>query len=194
MLKLKLQYFGHLTQSWLIGKDLDAGKDWGRRKWGWQRIRWLDGIINWWVWASSGRWWKTGKPGVLQSMGSQGVAHDWAAEQQLSSPHHLIYNSAYLVQFNRSVVSDSLRPHRLQHARLSCPSPVHRAYSNSCPPSQWCHFILCRLLLLLPSIFPSISIFSSESVLCIRWQKYWSFSFSISLSSECSELISFRID
>ena len=105
-----------------------------------------------------------------------------------------IYNSAYLVQFNRSVVSDSLRPHRLQHARLSCPSPVHRAYSNSCPPSQWCHFILCRPLLLLPSIFPSISIFSSESVLCIRWQKYWSFSFSISLSTECSELISFRID
>ena len=56
------------------------------------------------------------------------------------------------------------------------------------------HLILCRLLLLLPSIFPSIRVFSSESVLCIRWPKYWSFSFSISPSSEYSGLIFFRMD
>ena len=56
------------------------------------------------------------------------------------------------------------------------------------------HLILCRPLFLLPSIFPSISVFSNESVLCIRWPKYWSFSFSISPSSEYSGLISFRID
>ena len=56
------------------------------------------------------------------------------------------------------------------------------------------HLILCRLLLLLPSIFPSISIFSNESVLRIRWPNYWSFSFSISPSNEYSGLISFRID
>ena len=55
------------------------------------------------------------------------------------------------------------------------------------------HLILCPLLLL-PSIFPSIRVFSKESVLCIRWPKYWSFSFSISLSNECSGLISHRID
>ena len=55
------------------------------------------------------------------------------------------------------------------------------------------HFILCRPLLLLPSIFPSIRVFSSESVLCIRWPKYWSFSFSISHSNKYSGLISFRI-
>ena len=54
--------------------------------------------------------------------------------------------------------------------------------------------ILCRPLLLLPSIFPSIKVFSNESVLHIRWPKYWSFSFTISLSNECSELISFRMD
>ena len=54
--------------------------------------------------------------------------------------------------------------------------------------------ILCRPLLLLPSIFPSNRVFSKESVLCIRWPKYWSFSFSISLSNEYSGLISFRID
>ena len=56
------------------------------------------------------------------------------------------------------------------------------------------HLILCHCLLLLPSIFPSTRVFSSESVLCIRWPKYWSFSFSISPSNEYSELISFRMD
>ena len=56
------------------------------------------------------------------------------------------------------------------------------------------HFILCHTLLLLPSIFPSIRVFSKESTLCIRWPKYWSFSFSISPSNEYSGLISFRID
>ena len=56
------------------------------------------------------------------------------------------------------------------------------------------HLILCCLLLLLPSIFPSISVFSNESALCIKWPKYWSFSFSISPSNEYSGLISFRIN
>ena len=56
------------------------------------------------------------------------------------------------------------------------------------------HLILCCLLLLLPSIFHSIKVFSKESALCIRWPKYWSFSFSISPSNECSRLISFKID
>ena len=56
------------------------------------------------------------------------------------------------------------------------------------------HLILCRPLLLLPSIFPSIRVFSKESVLCIRWPKYWSFSFNISPSKECSGLISFEVD
>ena len=56
------------------------------------------------------------------------------------------------------------------------------------------HLILCRLLLFLPSIFPSIRVFSKESVLHIRWPKYWSFSFSISPSNEYSGLISFRMD
>ena len=56
------------------------------------------------------------------------------------------------------------------------------------------HLIFCRPLLLLPSIFPSIRFFSNESALCIRWPKFWSFSFRISLSNEYSGLISFRID
>ena len=100
------------------------------------------------------------------------------------------------VQFSRSVMSDSLRPHGLQYTRLPCPSPtpeltqthVHRV-SDTCN-----HLILCRPLLLLPSIFPSIRVFSNESILFIRWSKYWSFSFSVSPSNEYSGLISFRMD
>ena len=94
-------------------------------------------------------------------------------------------------------MSDSLRHHGLQHTRLPCPSPSPRVCWNSCPLSQWCHpthLILCCPLLLLPSVFPSIKVFSNESVLCIRWPKHWSFSFSISPPNEYSGLISFRMD
>ena len=64
--------------------------------------------------------------------------------------------------------------------------------TESVMPSN--HFILCRPLLFLPSIFPSMRVFSNESALYIRWPKYWSFSFSISASNEYSGLISFRMD
>ena len=96
------------------------------------------------------------------------------------------------VQFSCSVVSDSLQPHGLQHARTPYPSPTPRTYSNS----RSCHptIILCYPLILPPSVFPSIRVFSNESVLLIRWPKHWSFSFSISPSNEYSGLISFRID
>ena len=102
------------------------------------------------------------------------------------------------IQFSRSVVSDSLWSHWRQHTRLPCPSPTPRAYSNSYPLSHWCHptthLILWHPILLLPSIILSIRVFSNESVLHIRWPKYWSFSFSISPPNEYSGLISFRID
>ena len=100
------------------------------------------------------------------------------------------------VQFSCSVMYDTLRLHGLQHSRLPCPSPTPRTCSNSCPLSQWCHRIISSFypFLLLPSIFPSIRVFSKELALRIRWPKYWSFSFSISSSDEYSGLISFRID
>ena len=101
----------------------------------------------------------------------------------------------YSVQF--SPVSQScltLWSHGLHHARLPCSSPSPRVVSNSCPLSQDVHLILCRPLLLLPAIPPSIRAFANESVLCIKWQKFWGFSFSISPSNEYSEMISFRID
>ena len=95
------------------------------------------------------------------------------------------------VQFSRSVVSDSLWPHGLQHARLPCPSLPPRAYSNSCSLSQWFHpaISLCHPLLLLPSIFAGIRVFSNEWVLQVRWSKYWSFSFIIHPSNEYSGLV-----
>ena len=74
----------------------------------------------------------------------------------------------------------------------NCQSSPKPMSIESVMPSN--HLILCRPLLLLPSIFPSIRVFSNESALCIRWPKYWSFSFSISLSNEYSGLISFRMD
>ena len=84
MLKLKLQSFGHLiwrTDS--LEKPLMLGKIEGRRRRGWQRMRWLDGIseTRWTrVWVNSGSWWWTGRPGVLQFMGLLRVGHDWATE------------------------------------------------------------------------------------------------------------------
>ena len=91
-------------------------------------------------------------------------------------------------------MSNSLQPHESQHARPPCPSPTPRVPTNSCPLSRWCHPAIssCRPLLLQPPIFPSIRVFYNESVLPIRWSKYWSFN--ISPSNEYSGLISFRID
>ena len=101
------------------------------------------------------------------------------------------------VQFICLVMSTSLRPHGLQHARPPCPSPTPRVYSNSCPLSWWCHPTISSSghpLLLLPSVFLSIRVFSNESALRMRWPKNWSFSFNISPSNEHSGLVSFRMD
>ena len=91
-------------------------------------------------------------------------------------------------------MSNFLQPHGLQHARLPCHQFTEVAQlmcTELVMPSN--HLILCCPLLL-PSIFPSIRVFSKELVLCISWPKYWSFSFSISPSNQYSGLISFRID
>ena len=100
------------------------------------------------------------------------------------------------VQFSRSVVSNSWRPHGPQDARLPDPSPTPGVHPNPCPLCRWCHSTIsfCHPLLLLLSNLPSIRVFSNESALRIRWPKYWSFSFSISPSNEYSVLISFRMD
>ena len=86
--------------------------------------------------------------------------------------------------------------HGLQHNRLLCPPLYQRVCSNSYPLSPWCYPTIssCHPFLLLPSIFPSIRVFSNETALHIRWLKYCSFSFSISPSNEYSGLISVRIN
>ena len=128
----------------------------------------------------------------------------WKTSVPLITLQYLFINkSTYMawekfssVWFTGSVMSNSLWPHEVQHARPPCPSPTPGVYPNSCPlvmPSN--HLMLCRPLLLLPSIFPSIRVFSNESALSIRWSKYWSFRFSISLSNKHTRTeISFRMD
>ena len=93
-------------------------------------------------------------------------------------------------------MSNSLWPHGLQHDMFSYPSTTPGTCSNVCPSTWWCHPTIssCHPLLLLPSVFPSIRVFSNESVVHNRWPKCWSFSFSISPSNEYSGLISFRMD
>ena len=92
-------------------------------------------------------------------------------------------------------MSDSLRPHGLQLTRLPCLSPTPRTCLNSCPLSWWCHPTISSSVAPFSSClqsFPAIRVFSNESILHIRWPKYWSFS--ISPSNEYSALISFRMD
>ena len=114
----------------------------------------------------------------------------WIAEILLPLQHSVQYSSV-------AQLCPTLQPHRLQHTRPPCPSPTPRVYSKlmsieSVMPSN--HLILCCPVLLLPSIFPSIRVFSNKSAFRSRWPKYWSFSFNISPSNEHSGLISFRID
>ena len=99
-------------------------------------------------------------------------------------------------QFSRSVVSDSATPwttaHQVSLSITNSRSLPKLMSAESVMPSN--HLILCGHLLLLPSIFPSIRVFSNESALHIMWPKYWSFSFNINPSNEHPELISFRMD
>ena len=128
----------------------------------------------------------------------QGIFPTQESNQGLLHCRQILYQLSYQgisVQFSHSVVSDSLRPHGLQHTRLPCPSLNSQSLLKlmsieSVMPSN--HLILCRHLLLPPSIFPRIRVFSNESLLCIRWPEYWSFN--ISPSNGYSALISFRMD
>ena len=124
----------------------------------------------------------------------------WLPNSPCSLNSHILFLDSWFSSNTKvhlsSVMCDSLRPHGLQHTRPPCPSPTPGAYKlmfiELVMPSN--HLILCHPLLFPPSIFPSIRVFSNESVLHIRWPKYWSFSFNISPSNEYSGLISLRMD
>ena len=100
------------------------------------------------------------------------------------------------VQFSRSVVSDSLRPHESQHARPPCPLPTPGVHPNSCALSRWCYPAISSSVVPFSSAPtpPRIKVFPNESTLHMRWPKYWSFNLSISPSNEHPGLISFRMD
>ena len=101
------------------------------------------------------------------------------------------------VQFSCSVVSDSLQPHGLQHARSPCPSSTPRAYSNSCPLSRWCHPTISSSVIPFSSClqsFPASGSFQMSQFFISGGQSIKSFSFSISPSNEYSGLIYFRMD
>ena len=146
MVKPKLQY---LATWW---KELTHWK----RPWCWERLKvrgegdnrkwdgWMVSLTQWtWVWVNSGSWWWTGRPGMLLSMGSQRVRHDWVTELNWTMLNHYTVHLKLRkilssVQFSHSIVSDSSRPHGPQHARLPCPSPTPRVYSTSSPLRWWC--------------------------------------------------------
>ena len=131
-------------------------------------------------------------PGDLPHLGIKPCSSAFQADSLLSE----LPGKPSSVQFSYSAVSDSATPWTIAcQASLSITNSRRLLKLMSIQlvmPSK--HLILCHPLFLLPSIFPGIRVFANESVLCITWPKYWSFSFSISPSNECSGLISFRMD
>ena len=132
-------------------------------------------------------------------------------ENEMVNVYHRVDNvfAVVSVQLSHLVVSNSLRPHGLQHTRPPCPSPIPGVYTNSCPLSQWCHTTVSSSVVPIFHLqsFPDqclffffllyntvLVVFSNESALRVRWPKYWSFSFHFSPSNEHSGLISFRMD
>ena len=191
MLKLKLQYFGHLMQrADSLEKTLMLGKIEGRRKRGWQ-----DEMFGWHHQFSGHELGKTQGDGKWACWGLF-PPHDgavWEGKMEMGPMWRTDWWR--LLLFHHCCVWLFVTPWAAAcQASLSFTiswSLLKLMSIEPLMPSK--HLILCHPLLL-PSIFPSIRVFSIESALHIRWPKYWSFSFSISLSSEYSGLISFRTD
>ena len=171
MLKLKLQYFGHLMRrADSFEKTLMLGKIEGRRR-GRQRMRWLDGITD----------------SVDMGLGRfQQLVMDreaWHAALQFSS--------VQLLSRVQLFATPQIAAHQATLSIINSRSSLRLISIELVMPCS--HLIFCHPLLLLPPIPPSIRVFSNESTLCMRWPKYWSFSFSIILSKEHPGLI-FRMD
>ena len=132
----------------------------------------------------------------VSCIGRQVLYHQCHLERPLGHLTKVIIESKCSYYSVQLCLTQSLWPHGLQHARLPCPSPTSIACSHSCPSSWWYHPTISSSVV---PFFSRLQSFSAsgpflESVLCIRWPNYWSFSFNIIPSNEYSGLISFRID
>ena len=184
----QIESFWHLHYVWAVG---EGG---------------VKGIQRHQSWVIRRSWFRSQKQGIQESENTKGKGIDPVSGVLSLRLDILIHRQLEMgevkrrrhdtsVQFSRSVMSNSLWPHGLQHTRPCCPSPTPRVYSNSCPLSRWCQPTISS------SVSPSPPAFNLSqnqglfqwSVLLIRWPKYWSFSFNISLSNEYSGLISLRI-
>ena len=195
-----------------------------KRPWWWERLRagregdgrewdgWMTSPTQWTcIWVNSGSWWWTGRPGMVRFMGWQRVRPDWVTGLNWTEyKDRILYKklsrvfAAWLEQGSVQFSLDQwLSPVQLlwttwlQYVRPPCPLPTTGAYLNSCWSHWWCHPTISSSVFPFSSClqsFPASGFFSNESVLHIRWPKYWSFSFSISPSNQYSGLIAFRID
>ena len=128
------------------------------------------------------------------------VSQDWVQptdwhKQAFDLSHFHCKRKTSSVQFSGLVMSDSLRPHGLQHARPPCPLPTPGVYSNSCSSSRWCHPTISSSVVPFSSrlqFFPASGSFPMSQVFTLGGLKYWSCSFSLSPSNEYSGVISFR--
>ena len=114
---------------------------------------------------------RMGERGGLPSLGLHRVGHDWSDLAAVAAAYFKPPVQFSSVQFIHSVVSESLQPHELQHARLPCPSPTPGVYSNSCPLSWWCHPTISSFVVPFSFLqsFPALGVFSNESVFMALW-------------------------
>ena len=169
-----------------VEKTLMLGKIEGKRRRGWQRMTWLDSLTDS---MSLSKLWEIVKDREAWGAAVHGITR---SQTQLSNWTTIQFSSVQSLSRVQLFETPWTAARQASLSFINSRSLLKLLSIESVMPSN--HLILCRPLCLLPSIFPSITVFSNESALRIKWPKYWSFSFSISPSNEHPGLISFRMD